>query len=370
MEILKNVLPQSFKNFLKKYKYLFNEIRKGHKKHLKILLKNNEGKSISIDNEKKWIKKLCKLTYSNPELFEIGIEFANSQIEILQERNIQQEDVIVICVVKNDIIKLKRFISHYRKLGIKKFIILDNNSDDGSVQWLLKQDDVIILQTKMKYTSSRRVGWINRIIAHYGDNRWYIIVDSDEFLVYNDCENKNIQDLIKYCKENNMVRLKAIMLDMYANYQYYINGNIADFYEQCVYFDKKYTSKDQYSNLIYGGPRERVFNVSACLTKYPLFYFRKNDIQCNSHYLYPYNENIRKECNLVLKHYKFLPGELEKYKKIAKEGNYYNGSQEYKSYINVIEKKKVLDFMFEDTEKYINSNSLAKINVYKKITWK
>ena len=26
------------------------------------------------------------------------------------------------------------------------------------------------------------------VIAHYGDNRWYLVADSDELLVYNDCE--------------------------------------------------------------------------------------------------------------------------------------------------------------------------------------
>ena len=63
-----------------------------------------------------------------------------------------------------------------------------------------------------------------------------------------------------------------------------------------------------------------------------------------------------------------MPGEIEKYREIAKDGNYYNGSYDYKKYVNFMESNK-LDFMCKNTVKYQNSKSLEKINIYDKIKW-
>lgn len=368
---IKKILPKAFIRFMIEHRYMFKEMKKRHKKYLKQLLIENSEKSLSIDDEKKWLDKLNRLTYSYPELIEVGEAFASSQISVLQDIEVKDSDVIAICVEKNDIIKLKKFIMHHRKLGIDKFVILDNCSTDGTIEWLLTQNDVVLLQTQIPYNTNRREGWINRIIAHYGCNRWYFIADSDELLFYNNCENKTIKDLIEYYKNLRIVRARAIMIDMYSNPEYYYNGNKEDYYEECIYFDKDtyYECKRDYLDLVCGGPRERVFGETPWLTKYPLFYFRNKDIECKSHFFFPFKENIDTECQLVLKHYKFQPGELEKYKDIVKKGNYYKGSKQYRQYVNVMEDNKKLNFICKSTTKYIDSHSLDKITIYKKINW-
>lgn len=369
---LRRIIPLSLRIFYLEHRYMLRELAKKHKKYLTMLLEENRGKSLSIDDEKKWIEKLNKLTYSYPELIEVGEAFVTSEISVLKEIEVSASDIITICVVKNDLIKLKRFISHHRKLGVNKFVILDNNSDDGSIDWLLEQKDVILLQTKIPYNTNRREGWINRIIAHYGDNRWYFVADSDELLVYNNCEQRTIQDVVEYLKKNNIVRARAVMIDMYANSSYYVDGNIEQYYNECVYFDTDTycLKKKEYMELVCGGPRERVFGYAPWLTKYPLFYYKKKDVHCKSHFLYPHKENINTACHLVLKHYKFLPGEIEKYKIISKEENYYGKSRYYKKYLETMERNNRLDFFCNSTAKYEDSTSLDKINVYQKIDWK
>ena len=363
------MLLQLFKTAIHEHRYMFSELKKNHKKELKKILKKNKQKSLTIDDEKNWINKLNRLTYSNPKLFEVAKAFSNNDITIVKNRKVYPTDIIAICVTKNDLTKLKKFISHHRSLGIDKFVILDNNSTDGTISYLLKQKDVIIYETKTPYSSFRRLGWINRIISHFGYDRWYFVGDSDELLVYNECENKTIKDIIDYCKKSKITRLNAIMLDMYAKEEYYEKGKMESYYKECIYFDNNtyYMERHAFFDCITGGPRERIFNVKTSLTKYPLFYFQKKDV-FRSHYLYPYYKNFDVESNLVLKHYKFLPGELEKYEKIAKDGNYYNGSIEYKNYLKVIKKNR-LNFMCDNTIKYKDSNSLDSIPMYKKIKW-
>ena len=370
-DFIKTILPRWLKIGIIEHRYMFKIIKINYKDHLKKLLKDNKGKSLSIDDERKWVKKLNKLAYSNSSYISLGEEFASSEIKIIKNIEIHEQEVIAICVAKNDFMKLKNFIYHHRKIGITKFIILDNDSNDGSIEWLEKQNDVILLQTKMKYSSIRRVAWINRIIAHYGDNRWYLVADSDELLEYNDFENKTIYDVIEYCKSFNIIRVRALMLDMYAKPQYYAKKDIESCYDECIYFDKNsyfLNKREDFINIC-GGPRERVFKMIPCLTKYPLFYFRKKDIHCKSHFLYPFKENFDGDCLLVLKHYKFLPGEIKKYREIAKNENYYKGSWAYKKYLSVMEKNNILNFMNDDTCKYEDSSSLDNILVYKKINW-
>lgn len=366
-EIVRKVLLSIYKKTVLKYRYIIKEINK--KKIKKILLKSI-NKSLTIIDEENWIEKLNVLTYTIPDGVRIEYAFATSEIFILKQCEIKADDILTICVEKNDLIKIKKFITHHRKLGFNKFIILDNNSNDGSIEWLTKQDDVFLLQTKIPYTNYRRIGWINRIIAHFGCDRWYFIADSDELLVFNDCENKRIKDLIDYYKKSNIVRARALLLDMYAKTPYYINGNPDNYYNEMFFFDANSYYSVNRNNIdnIYGGMRYRIFNIKTCLTKYPLIYFRKEDIICNSHYLYPFKDNLKSECNLILKHYKFLPNDYKKYEKIAKEGNYYRGSKEYKKYISVM-KNNVLNFIYNGSNKYENSSSLEKISVYKKINW-
>lgn len=364
-------LPQRLRTEIIEYKFFLKAKTKRYNKILKNYSSICNQDLMKIDDIKKWTKKLEKITYSNLDLIEVGKAFFTSEINILKNIDMCDKKVIAICVVKDDLIRLKRFIYHHRSIGIKQFVILDNNSTDGSVEWLLKQPDVAIMQTKVPYSTNNREGWINRIMAFYGDERWYFVADSDELLVYEKCEEKDIEKLIDYLKSKNIIRARALMLDMYAKPEYYEKGDIKNYYSECVYFDYNtynYLERDMLS-LICGGPRERLFNQSPWLTKYPLFYLRKQDIECKSHFLFPFRENLNCECNLVLKHYKFLPGDIEKYKEIVRKENYFNGSKQYKQYLKVMEITKNLDFICDSTKKYCSSNDLNNICIYDGIKW-
>lgn len=368
----KAVLPNGLRLLLIENRYYFNEKKKNHKKHLMELFKKNQDYSLPIETPMQWIKKFEKLTYAYPDLIEVGEAFCESQITIIKNQEVLKDDVIAICVEKNDLHKIKTFISYHRSLGVDKFVVLDNGSDDGSLQWLMKQDDVILMQTTIPYTTNRREGWINRIMAFYGQNRWYLILDSDELLTYHECEKKSIHDLISYLENGGKKRARALMIDMYAESEYYENGRIEDYMSECIYFDTSsyYLNKRYFMDLVCGGPRERVFHQAPWLTKYPLIYLGKNDIECKSHFLFPFKDNLNTKCLMALRHYKFQPGEISRMRKIVKDGNYFNGSAQYKRYLEVIEKNNKLDFMYEGSKKYVTSESLSDVNLYDPIIWR
>ena len=52
--------------------------------------------------------------------------------------------VVLVCVVWNELLLLQFFIDHYKTVGVEHFIFIDNNSDDGTTEYLISRDDVNI----------------------------------------------------------------------------------------------------------------------------------------------------------------------------------------------------------------------------------
>ena len=105
------------------------------------------------------------------------------------------------------------------------------------------------------------------------------------------------------------------------------------------------------------------------LTKYPLIYFERGDIQYNSHYSYPFYKNFDGPCWGALLHYKFLKSDMNKYIAIANSGSFYGGSYEYKQYIKMYKENPDMKYIYENSNKYINSTSLEKIKEIERIGW-
>lgn len=371
-----NRLPLGIRLFIREQVGLKNPIKlnslrkKLKNEFLTFSEKQNVGLGIK-DGSETWHKSFKKFLRAQPEQSEVAFEFFKDSISVVKLTNIEKESskVILICIVKNDLLKMKNLIQHHRKIGIKHFAILDNGSSDGTVEWLKNQNDVDLFHVQDKYTTNRREAWVNKLIAYYGLKKWYLILDSDELFAFYKMESRNIEYLIDYCKEHSIDRMRAVMIDMYGSNSFYSANEESDYLAKCKYFDinsYKYENRDVV-DLITGGPRSRIFNQKPWLTKYPLCYFEEGDIQGKSHFLFPYKKNKNTKCYSAILHYKFLPNDIEKYRKIAKEGNYFNGSIQYKDYINHLDKSNGLAFMDEQSVEYSDSESLYRIPILEKI---
>lgn len=325
---------------------------------------------LPIVDSRGWSVRMRSLLRFDKNLLAVVTSFYNSPIEVVKKVPFFENEPILICVQKNDSLRIKNFIQYHRALGIRNFAIIDNGSNDGSFEWLKLQQDVFLFKTSAEYSSQNRDGWINRLLAYFGDKKWYIVLDSDELLTYEDCEHRNINELLLFLSKMKISRARAMMLDMYAKTGYFENGDVNSYLEECVYFDiNTYTTGPwDYHCILNGGPRKRLFDLDVMLTKYPLFYLNQGEVQYQSHALFPLSKNFVSPCYLVIRHYKFLPGDMEKYNRIAKEGNYYNGSIEYKKYIQVMNSSE-LPFFYDASVKYESSASLRSIDPYTPILW-
>lgn len=128
------------------------------------------------------------------------------------------ETPILISCVKNDLKRLPFFLEYYRKLGIKEFVMIDNNSVDGSYEYLETQAGVVLYLEKRDYRECNHgVRWINETLNRHAKNRWALTVDTDEFFAYPSCEKHDISHLISFLESRNYEAFAAPMLDMYAN---------------------------------------------------------------------------------------------------------------------------------------------------------
>lgn len=122
----------------------------------------------------------------------------------------------VICPIRDEMAMLPHFLDHYRRLGIERFIFIDNGSIDGGKDYLCAQPDCRLYFTEQNYRESNfATSWINEIIERDNIEGWLVYADIDEHLIFPDCES---QSLAAYCASltrQGFDAAYAIMLDMY-----------------------------------------------------------------------------------------------------------------------------------------------------------
>lgn len=336
--------------------------------------------NLKINEIKRWKKAFIHFSYNMRKTasdyakhWRVIEGFVKSDIKLIKKAQggVKGQAPILISVIFNEIDRIAVFLEHYRNIGIKKFAIIDNGSTDGTVEYLKRQPDVELFQTMDKFESRIKTGWINRIISFYGVKYWYLVVDADELLVWQNVEESRICDVIRILKKRKITRARALMIDMYPREKRWdTDESFQEVFIKCRYFDYNtyFHRKNEEVYFLGGGPRKRKLGMDIWLTKYPLFCLKDEEIMASPHAVYPF-ENEKKPCYLALLHYKFLTkNDKKRVHENARNGNYSRGSYEYKMYV----RKQALnadyfDFYFEQSTEYQSSQSLAKIKEIDKI---
>lgn len=274
-------------------------------------------------------------------------------------------ELILFCVVRNDLQRLKKFLPYYRKLGVTSFVFTDNASDDGTYEYLQKQDDVILYREIIKYSARNRIKWINHMLSNHGIDKWCVVVDSDEFISYIDCESYNLIDMINVAKRNNYDGIAGFLLDMYSESEMF-SYTTFDINNQQYFDSYGYNmNKESDSVFIIGGPRTRLFGIKNIISKYPIFHYTDKISYTNAHSLH-----INADCTfspiwLAIRHYKFqTESDLQKLNNAVTRKLYYKKSRDYIPIYNYVHYKRIPTMYNCDiSKKYINSHSLKCIEI-------
>jgi Glycosyl transferase family 2 len=265
---------------------------------------------------------------------------------------------VLICVMRNEGDRVPEFFTHYRRLGVERFIVVDNGSTDGTQEFCLRQPDCETHIVTRKFQWPQKQGWISRLIAQNGYDRWYLYVDTDEHLVFDGAPDRTVGDLARYADSMGITRVRGMMVDMYADgplvdYTRAPGQRLADAFPL---FDSDSYQEFRYQQLISrkGGPRKRVLagtdaSFNPEMSKYPLFRPAAGEIMANPHHVFPYPGNFDTPCLAGLLHYKFLPGFAARIKAAVTSGSYWDDSAEYRRYLAALKENPTLALTYPGT---------------------
>ena len=258
---------------------------------------------------------------------------------------------ILFSTMRNEAERLPFFLDYYRRLGVVHFLFIDNGSQDDTQALLRNQKDVSIWETTASYRASRfGVDWLNGLLRRFGHDRWVLVVDPDEFLVYPHHDSRRLPALIRWLESRGQDALGTMLLDLYGD------GPVAE--TRCAvgedptkaapWFDAhNYGAQihNRYHNLwIQGGPRQRVFYAdrpqkAPALNKIPLVRWRRSYVYLTStHNLLPRRLNRTYErgggstTTGVLLHAKFLDVLPTKVAEELVRREHYESGAEYEAY--------------------------------------
>ena len=286
-------------------------------------------------------------------------EFYKESLTLLKYNSFKDDDIIVVCLLKNEIYRVREFVKHYRSLGADGFVFIDNGSDDGTVEFLMEQSDIALFKTRTTYNSIRKTAWINKAISYFGLNRWYIIPDSDEFFVYPEMDEMNLHEYLSALKQKGIYGVKTMMLEMYPN---------APFFD-----DKADPSLFRYTYRFYDKDAlflTRVFgdDCSDVRPKPTVLFYDGSRFAVGSHDYFPFAENQSSDYGGIVLHYKFLPHERHKIDKIVESGVYANHSALYKLYKNRFDNDSEYNAFYEGSLEWRGTESISDFDFIKRLT--
>ena len=145
-------------------------------------------------------------------------------------RPFDKSKLSLFSVVKNEIFLLPAFLDHHRSLGIEQFLILVDHSDDGTLEYLLKQDDVIVLESSVKFGDEinvspfspfgikkidRAAAWLKEVITQeFFKGTHALYLDADEFL-FLPPNTPSVKDLIDLMKKFRAQSVSASVVEFF-----------------------------------------------------------------------------------------------------------------------------------------------------------
>ena len=175
--------------------------------------------------------KFCKI-YILIIIFLINIKFLN-------KKKIYFKGVAICVIAKNENLYINEFVDYYKKLGISKIYLYDNNDISGeNFSFILKNDiesnfvEIINARGKKKF----QVDAYNDCYRnHRNDYSWFLIIDVDEYLyIKNNVSLFNYLNDIKFKNCNNI----------HINHKMYGDSDL-------LYYDKRPLSQRFTKNFVY-----------------------------------------------------------------------------------------------------------------------
>ena len=253
------------------------------------------------------------------------------------------DEILCVVGVRNEGRRLPAFLDHHRRLGVDRFLIVDNESDDESLAFLAAQPDTVVWRTAGSYRGANcGAAWWDLLLRRHAQGNWCLILDADEHLVFPDHESSGLPGLCAELDAEGTTCYCTVSLDMYPE------GPLSaarcepgqDPLEVFPYFDHAwYRRRRPFAgprhNLVnhWGGVRARVLGGhdlgGYLLDKIPLFRHRTGEtLMSGNHWRDRPSEEIS-DGRGVLLHFKYDSHFTELVEVEASRGEHAGGARTY-----------------------------------------
>src|ERR671921_420901 len=241
-----------------------------------------------------------------------------------------EDELVVVCLVRDGRPYVKSFVEHYRSLGAKHLFFLDNNSTDGTVEALQNYNNVTVLQTLLPYKEYHLL-FKQYLVGRFGKkDRWSLCVDMDELFDYPYSDVVGLNSFLSYLTEKSYTAVAAQMLDMFPEeplsgregnlqdeplkerHRFYDISNISRRSNKRRHYRHNNTLENGDIVMFSSGIRGAIFGDNrSLLTKHPLVFLdgKVKPLHPGPHWVA--NAKIA-DISCVLLHYKFLDGYFHK----------------------------------------------------------
>jgi len=326
--------------------------------------------------------------YAAIVIFMVYSAVRRRDLRVIQDNtgNITNGDILLFSTLRNEGFRIRHFLQHYRSLGVRHFIFVDNGSEDD-FQKIVKDDtDVSVWYTEASYKKSNfGMHWLNHLLRKYGSKHWCVVCDPDEFLVFPYSDQRNLYELTGFLDGERRRSFFCLLLDMYSDMpveetHYAANKQPV---EVCPYFDSRgylQTLNPRVLNIwVTGGVRRRVIfkdnpSNAPALNKTPLVKWKWNYSYISSmHALVPRYLNIPHPSEYLsptgcLFHFKFFSVLQEKAAEEHVRNEHFMDSLEYRQY-NKHTNTKTLPLIYEGSVKYEDWRQLVRLGLMNVGTW-
>ncbi len=314
-----------------------------------------------------------------------------------------KREVRLFATVRNELARLPHLLDYYRSIGVGRFFIVDNDSTDKTIEFLLEQPDCHVFHTRNRFAPGK-ADWQNSLLDGYGTGHWTLVVDADELFVFPHCEKIGIRAFCDFLDAEGSEAVASFLLDMYGegglDRAVYTPGQ--PFLEVCPYFDGDYGFMDRpalpFAKAPFppqepvGGPRLRMFypewnrrttwmqwkkRLAAQLAKHlpkiglgnlrthlqgPPILYKVPLVKWKKGYV----STLHTLCAAVklsavtsaILHFKFFSDFHEKATVAATRGQHFGGGVEYKKYLHSFNKNPDNVFVYDGSVKYGSTQDL------------
>jgi hypothetical protein len=124
-------------------------------------------------------------------------------------------DLVAVIVVRDEMWRLPFLLAYHRWLGVRHFIVIDNRSKDGTLDYLKAETDITCVHAPGQYGGSYGKDWVEWAVGLAPPARWNLVLDGDELFVGHAFEENSLNTLTRAANEEGAAIVTTSVVDCY-----------------------------------------------------------------------------------------------------------------------------------------------------------